>query len=226
MIHPGGLCAGKHRAGGCGYLGRRHTTGAKWIAQGVVTDNRVVPTCIYCGGAADSPEHWLPRSLGTFGDLQVLQDTICAACNKELGDPADHSFLRVGPEAVHRTGLGVQGRRGSGGNPFYYQAATLQPVEARSVGAEEEDSEVFWEILPGEGGAPQGQLMRQVIIIDAKGRRRAVPINLQWTPEVLREAIKSRGIEGGTLSELYVDEEDLQTARKLLSAVLPGFKVE
>ena len=99
-------------------------------------------------------------------------------------------------------------------------------MEARSVGAEEDDSEVFWEILPGEDGALQGQLMRQLVVLDADGKRRAVPFNLQWTPVVLREAIAAKGLQGGVLREVYLDEADLPNARKVLSEVFPGFKAE
>ena len=185
-----------------------------------------VPSCVYCGSPADAREHWLPRALGTFGDLQVLRDAICSDCNRQIGREADFVFLRTGPEATHRAGLGIEGRRGEGGSPYYHQAATTQPVQVRYVGSDEDDSEVLWETFPGESGEPQGRLMQQLVIVNESGRRRAVPFNLEWSPDVLRHALATRGVEEGTLSEIYLDPEDLPRAREVLRIVFPGFSAE
>ena len=108
-------------------------------------------SCIYCPSDADGTEHWLPRSLGTFGPLQVLHETIRRQCNEAVGE-CDREFIRTGPEGIHRQGLGIEGKDGEGGNPFYYRAATNQPVQAQTI-TDSEDPDVFWETRPTEQGA-------------------------------------------------------------------------
>ena len=56
------------------------------------------------------------------------------------------------PEGIHRQGLGIEGRDGEGGNPFYYRAATNQPVRVQTI-TDSEDPDVFWETHPTEQGA-------------------------------------------------------------------------
>ena len=102
-----------------------------------------MPPCIYCGGEADSEEHWLPRALGTFGPLQVLQGVLCNPCNNAIGKVADEEFLKTGPEATHRQSLGILGKDGAGSDPFYYKAATSHPTQARVV-SETEDHADGW----------------------------------------------------------------------------------
>ena len=53
-----------------------------------------MPECIYCPNPPESAEHWLPRSLGTFGPLQVLNDKICDGCNQALDREIDPEFAR------------------------------------------------------------------------------------------------------------------------------------
>ena len=182
-----------------------------------------MPSCIYCGAEADSAEHWLPRSLGTFGPLQVLHGVVCGVCNEAVGE-ADREFVRTGPEGIHRRGLGIAGREGQGGNPFYYRAATTQPVQARSI-ADPEDPHLYWETRPGENG-PEGQLMQQLVLESDTGEKRAVPFNLEWSAEVLRRALETRGVQGWALCEVYFEPEHMQQARSLLSQVLPGFSAQ
>src|SRR5204862_363197 len=71
-----------------------------------------MPPCIYCGNAADSPEHWLPRSLGTFGPLQVLHDKICLYPEHLEGvKPAlSEVFPKFKAEHFARSGAGQQRR--------------------------------------------------------------------------------------------------------------------
>src|SRR5687767_12617868 len=124
-------------------------------------------SCIYCGAEATAREHWLPRSLGTFGELQVLHDTICPECNGVLGREIDEAFIRTGPEAILRFGLGIEGRRGIGTNPFYNRAATTQPLRAVNVpGAGEGDEpELLWETYRGPNGEVQARLMQQLVLV-------------------------------------------------------------
>ena len=139
-------------------------------------------SCIYCGARADADEHWLPRALGTFGELQVLHNAICNPCNLLLGRDVDEAFLRTGPEANFRAGLGIEGRRGLGGNPFMFKAATEQPVRAMNVGDDsDDDADLFWELVPGDDGNPQGQLIQQIVVHDKSGARHVVPFNPAWT---------------------------------------------
>ena len=182
-----------------------------------------MPSCVYCGADADSPEYWLPRLLGTFGPLQVLQGAVCRLCNEAVGK-VDREFIRTGPEGIHRQGLGIAGRDGEGGNPFYYQAATTQPVQAHSL-VDPEAPHLFWETRPGEQG-PEGQLMQQLVLESDTGERRAVPFNLNWSAEVLRQALESRGVQGWLLREVYFEPEHMQQARELLSQVVPGFSAQ
>src|SRR5688572_17133852 len=177
-----------------------------------------MPSCIYCGAEADSAEHWLPRSLGTFGPLQVLHGAVCGPCNEGVGE-ADREFIRTGPEGIHRRGLGIAGREREGGNPFYYRAATTQPVQARSI-ADPEEGHLYWETRPGEQ-APEGQLMQQVVL-ENDTQRRSVPFSLEWNAQVLRGALDERGVQGWSLREVYCEPEHLDQARVLLRQVLPG----
>src|SRR4051812_8932675 len=121
-----------------------------------------MPECIYCPNQADSPEHWLPRSLGTFGPLQVLNDKICGDCNQALGREIDTEFTRVGPEAILRAGLGVEGRHGPSQSPFYYRAATTQPMRAVVPDAPDDEAGLLWETVPGPTGESQGRLLQQL----------------------------------------------------------------
>ena len=72
-----------------------------------------MPSCVYCGAEADNAEHWLLRSLGTFGLLQVLHGALCGACNEAVGE-ADREFIETGPEGIHGATLtmSVGGVRG------------------------------------------------------------------------------------------------------------------
>jgi hypothetical protein len=101
-----------------------------------------MPQCIYCDNSAESAEHWLPRLLGTFGPLQVLNDKVCAECNLALGSEIDQEFARVGPEAIFRTGLGIEGRHGASLSPFYFRAATTQPLPGTEMQASGDDAEL------------------------------------------------------------------------------------
>jgi hypothetical protein len=177
-------------------------------------------SCIYCSRDADSPEHWLPRSLGTFGSLQVLHKTVCGECNEAVGE-CDREFIRTGPEGIQRKALGIEGRGGEGGNPFYYRAATDQPVQAQAT-SDPEHADLYWEPRPGQ----EGQLLRQVVVESESGKRLAVPINLQWTPDVLRQALKSRNVEDWSLREVYCEPEDLEETRRLISPVFPRFEAQ
>lgn len=176
-----------------------------------------MPECIHCSKPPDSPEHWLPRSLGTFGPLQVLHDKICDDCNQALGREIDPEFARVGPEAILRAGLGGEGRRGPSKSPFYYKAATEQPLRAVVPEAPEDEAGLLWETVPGSSGDPEGRLLQQLVIVDGSEKRHVIPFNIEWSADVLRKAVQHRGIEGGKLTEIYLDPEHLDRAKPILS---------
>jgi hypothetical protein len=184
--------------------------------------------CIYCANPADSPEHWLPRSLGNFGEQQVLRDRVCRECNETLGRDVDLEWIRTGPEGIFRAGLGIVGRREEGGNPFYFRAATDHPVQAVNVVADGAQNEpaLLWEAVPGPDGTLQGRLLEQIVVLDAAGQRRAIPYNVNWKAATLREALAHRGIHNAALVEVYLDEDHVGAARVVLSEVLPGFRAE
>jgi hypothetical protein len=186
-----------------------------------------MPSCVYCGAEADAREHWLPRALGTFGPLQVPHDTICEECNRALGREVDEAFIRTGPEAILRIGLGIEGRRGRGSNPFYNRAATTQPLRAINVpGDDEAEPELLWETYRGEDGQPHGRLMQQLVVVDSSGTRHLIPFNPEWTAEVLRVALTHRNITGATLHEIYLDQHHVERVKPVLRDVFPGFRAE
>lgn len=185
-----------------------------------------MPECIYCPNPPDSPEHWLPRSLGTFGPLQVLNDKICGDCNQALGRDVDPEFTRVGPEAILRAGLGIEGRHGTSQSPFYFRAATTQPLRAVVPDSVEDEAGLLWETVRGASGEPEGRLLQQLVIADESGKRHAIPFNVEWSADVLRKAVNNRGIAGGTLVEIYLDPEHLDRVKPTLSEVFPKFSAQ
>ena len=166
----------------------------------------------------------MPRSLGTFGPLQVLNDRLCDDCNQSLGREVDQEFTRVGPEAILRAGLGIQGRHGDVRSPFYFRAATTQPLRALDANPPEDEAGLLWETVLGEHGEPQGRLLQQLVVVDEDGRRHAVPFNIEWPSAVLQEALRHRGISGAQLKEIYLDPEHLERVRPVLSDVFPQFR--
>ena len=68
--------------------------------------------------------------------------------------------------------------------------------------------------------------MRQLVVEDENGNRRAVPLNLQWSADVLRQALEARGVQGWALREVYFEPEEKDQALALLRQVLPGFSAQ
>ena len=184
-----------------------------------------MPPCIYqCGHDANGREHWLPASLGSFGPLQVLHERICQECNEEFGRTVDEEFIRTGPEGVFRTALGLPASAREGRNPFMYRAAGAQPVRAVDTAPEPDEGGILWEAYNNEQGEPRGRTLEQIVITVGEGRRISVPFNVNWTPQLLRQAVAARGAEGGTLTEIYLDPEKLENAFRLLGVVFPGYR--
>jgi hypothetical protein len=66
-----------------------------------------------------------------------------------------------------------------------------------------------------ESGEPEGRLLQQLVIRDASGARHSVPLNIAWSADVLRQTLTHRGIQGGTLVEIYLDPEHVERVRPM-----------
>jgi hypothetical protein len=156
----------------------------------------------------------------------VLQDKICGDCNQAFGREIDPEFTRVGPEAILRAGLGIEGRHGAAQSPFYFRGASGPPLRAVVPDAPDDEAGLLWETVPGASGEPEGRLLQQLVIVDESDKRHAIPFNIEWSADVLRKAVKNRGISGGTLVEIYLDPEHLDRVKPTLSEVFPKFSAE
>ena len=47
--------------------------------------------------------------------------------------------------------------------------------------------------------------MQQLLLESDTGEKRAVPINLEWSAEVVRRALETRGVQAWSLREVYVE---------------------
>jgi hypothetical protein len=65
--------------------------------------------CIYCGADADSGEHWMPKTFGTFRNFKQLFDRLSATCNTALGE-LDQEVANTGTTALAKAHLGIEGR--------------------------------------------------------------------------------------------------------------------
>lgn len=178
-------------------------------------------TCIYCGGRPLTDEHWLPACFGRF-NYELLKGRICEACNGRRGLGAlDEEVIRTGPEGIMRALRGIQGRRGDASvNPAYFRAASTQPV--RITAADPAELQIVLEPFH-ENGHARGRPARQIALEDESGARHYVPINLAWTSDVLKSALASRGCDAMKLVEVYIDPDEVDVARTLLSPLFPGF---
>jgi hypothetical protein len=181
----------------------------------------LVGGCIYCGGHPLSDEHWLPACFGRF-NYELLKDRICVACNGRKGLGAlDEAVIRTGPEGVFRALRGISGRGGHKTvNPVYYKAASEQPV--RIVATDPMEPAIIWEPFH-DAGHGRGRPARQIVVVDEHGARHAIPISLAWTPNVLTSALEHRGLRAAKVIEVYVDPDEVEVVRRLLSPIFPGF---
>lgn len=183
------------------------------------------PPCVYCGEPADSAEHWLPRSFGRFRGYEVLRDRVCESCNKKLG-LLDEELIRVGPEGVFREALGIAGRKSHRQvSPFHFRAASAHPVRVVEASSSHDVPELLWEVYR-EGGKPVGRPLRQVVVRTADGSRVAVPFPRGWTANTLKQALQSRGIASATLVEVYLDRDEVEGARPVLTEAFGKFEAQ
>lgn len=181
-----------------------------------------IPGCVYCASLPFGAEHWLPRSLGRFRGAEVLNDRICRTCNNELG-MLDEELIRTGPEGTFRAMLGIGGRHDESTNPAYYRAATTNPT--RILAADPDEAAILYEPFHDDGQR-RGRPLRQIILEDTQGIRHTLPLNLEWNADTLRLALTRRRLTGATPVEVYVDPEETERARQLLSQAFSSFRAD
>ena len=182
--------------------------------------------CIYCREPANGNEHWLPRAIGNFKGFTYLVNVLCSDCNVRLGK-LDEEFVRVGPEGVLREFAGVTGRHeGPSINPVYYKAASSNPTRMEVQASGHPEHELRMEPWRDDDGNPRGRPARQLGFKTSADNIKYIPLNLEWPEAVLRAALESHGVAGAELVEVYVDKDEVEKARALLSPVFPGFRAE
>ena len=195
-----------------------------------------MPTCIYCPNDADSREHWLPRGLGTFRGNTTLVNQVCGDCNNRLGH-LDEELMRTGHTGFHRALLGVQGRHGAPDvSPFQYRAMQAEQPTTMMMPAIGRDHQIQGEAYTDEEGRPSARPIRQIVLGMPDGTIQSVPFPRGWTANHLRTAVVNRGLEAGTLQELYLEDDETFTdqeaphareIRTLLSSVFgEGFRAD
>ena len=191
-----------------------------------------LPTCIYCSNEADSHEHWLPRGLGTFRGNTTLVNQVCGDCNHCLGR-LDEELLRTGHTGFVRQLLGVRGRHGASTvSPYQYRVMRAeQPTTTMMLPAIGRDHQIHGETYTDAEGRPSARPIRQVVLRMPDGSMQSVPFPRPWTADHLRQAVVNRGLETGTLQELYLEDDEVFTdqespdaldIRTLLSSVFGG----
>jgi len=86
---------------------------------------------------------------------------------------------------------------------------------------------VFWGTYQdSDTGERKGQLLQQIIVTGDDSVRRACIFKLEWPADVLRQALESKGIHGGKLTEVYAKADDAIAAKPLLKEVFGPFHAE
>ena len=188
-------------------------------------------TCIYCPNEANSREHWIPRGLGTFRGYTPLVNQVCGDCNNSLGQ-LDQELMRAGPTGLQRALHGVQGRHGpSKVSPFHYKAMQADQPTKMMMPALGREHQILGEAYTDEEGQPSARPIRQAVLKMPDGRMECVPFPRGWTADQLRTAVSNRGLEAGTLEEIYLEADEVFAnqetphaleIRTLLSSVFGG----
>lgn len=191
-----------------------------------------MPQCIYCLNDAGSREHWIPRGFGAFRGFTPLLERLCVDCNRRLGE-LDQELMRTGPTGFQRALLGVEGRHGASKvSPFQYRAMQAEQPTRMMMPALGREHEVLAEAYTDSEGRPSARPIRQLVLKMPDGHMECVPFPRGWNADHVKTAIKSRGLESGTLEEIYFEDgEDatdqespyIREVRKLLSAVFGKF---
>lgn len=168
-------------------------------------------TCIYCQNAAKSREHWIPRGLGAFRGYTPLLSTICGNCNESLGE-LDRELMRTGPTGFHRALYGVQGRHGPPKvSPFHYKAMRAEQPTKLIMPALGREHQLLAQAYTAEDGRHSARPIRQLVLKMPDGRMECVPFPRPWTADELRTAVSERGLEAGSLEEIYLDDDEVFT---------------
>ena len=168
-----------------------------------------MPTCIYCAHEAESREHWIPRGLGTFRGNTTLADQVCEDCNNRLGR-LDEELMRTGFTGFQRALLGVRGRHGTSGvSPFQYRAMQAGQPTTMMMPALGRNHQIQGEAYTDEEGRPSARPIRQVVLRMPDGSMQSVPFPRGWTADRLRTAVVNRGLEAGTLEEVYLEDDEV-----------------
>ena len=75
------------------------------------------------------------------------------------------------------------------------------------------------EAYTDEEGRSSAQPMRQVVLKMPDGRMECVPFPRAWTADQLRTAVSNRGLEAGTLEEIYLEDDEVFTDQEALLAL-------
>ncbi len=169
------------------------------------TENR----CIYCNSSDNlcRRAHIVPRSLGTFKNQPTLKNIVCCECDKEIGR-CEEQIVKCGPEAILRLALDIRGRSGSNSiSPFRRGHAGHEPISFKTT-YPGTDYEVLVEIIRSSQNC---RLLPQVVIIHENGNCDQVLVTKEdLTAEVLKEQIKSKGIDSNTKLWVTGDTEEDQ----------------
>jgi hypothetical protein len=166
--------------------------------------------CIYCGAAnANGREHWIQRGLGTFRNFTPLTDRICEDCNQRLGRDLDEEFLRTGAIGFQRVLHGIQGRDTHRPvNPFLFRGMDpLQPTTLM-MPVPHAGHRVLGNAYRDAEGNHCTKPLRQIVVRKPDGRVESVPFNRAWNADQLREAVTGRGLQNGTVIEVYFDDDE------------------
>ena len=206
------------------------------MAGAVGGEANTMATCIYCRNETGNREHWIPRGLETFRGYTPLLGQVCGTCNNRLGQ-LDQELLRTGPTGFYRALHGVQGRHGrSRVSPFHYKALRADQPTRMMMPALGREHQVLAEAYRDEEGRSSARPIRQVVLRMPDERMECVPFPRCWAAEQLRTAVSNRGLEAGSLEEVYLEDDEVFTGqeaphaleiRTLLSSVFGrGFAAE
>jgi hypothetical protein len=194
-----------------------------------MADSRTL-RCIYCSKQEQKTsrrrlwpqEHYLSRGLGTFQGSETLLDIICGECNRKIGECEDQ-FLRSGPIAFMREMCDITGRHESRPSPFYQSASGAKPIEIL-LPAPTTDYDVLWEI---DRGTNDIFPMRQVILSDADGKTRPLPIlEREKEPQSLIKLINDNNLEGYYPINSFASDDEKRWVQEVLQEVFPPLQVE
>lgn len=173
--------------------------------------------CIYCGQPANGREHWLPASLGSVQGDVTLFDRICTPCNIDLGHTVDQEFARTGLVGYMRAAHAVVPGGGAGPGPFYYRAGAAQPPTQLRIPDPEGRYEVLAEARPHpeQEGQFIAAAIRQIIFRTQDGVIAQLAFPRAWTADILRGAIRQRGLEAAEPVELYLDDDETPDSAEL-----------